>query len=359
MKTLILEHNVVDESTRAELEAKGEKCISLNTVRTFLNEAKGQDIQIDISTLGGDLATAIAIHDLLEIYPGKTIGNVTGLLASAGTVILEACDDRVMDENKLFLIHNGWKTVTGNVYDFQQAVSNMSKTDAIMVNIYKKRTGLPTEKIISLMKKSDWISAQEALDYGFIDRIEPSGMKIAASALIEGAQGKIQNNLLIKLEEKMKNPFKKTEAKADVMNVLALTEGQNLLMNAEEAAEGVEVAPLGAMSLEDGEYELADGRKISVAGGVITEVMEKEEEEAPDAVVDTVAEMITASEAKIEAMIDAKLKPLAAMASKHKPEKAQPVVNTGNASVGDNLQAKIEAKKAEIKAAAEAKRKGV
>lgn len=333
--------------------------ITIGKVKNFLNSAKGEDIQFDISTLGGDLATAITIHDLIKTYPGKTVANIVGLTASAGTVIAIACDDVQMSDNSLFLIHNGWKEVTGNVYDFEKAVVDMRKTDSIMVKMYREKTNLPDDKIISLMKASDWLSPHEAQELGFIDRVTQSGMKIAASALIEGAQGQINNSLLIKLKEKMKL-FGKEKA-SEKAYPLAFADGGTAVINAEEPAAGVEIAPLGAMTLEDGEYELADGRRIIVAGGAITEVMEKPQEPQmqADQVINTVAEMLTQSEAKISALIEAKLKPLAALSSKHKPVKTQPVVNTGKAEFADTLQAKIEARQAELKAAADKKRKGV
>jgi len=338
--------------------------ITIELVRNFLNSSRGQDVQFDISTLGGDLATSITIHDLIKAYPNKTTANIIGLTASAGTVIAIACDEVVMSDNSLFLIHNGWKEVTGNVYDFQKAAADMLKTDAIMVKMYREKTGLNDAKIHELMKASDWMSPDEAFDHGFIDRVEPSEIKIAASAIVSSAKGKINALLLTKLEEKMKNPFKKdTNAKADVMNILALKDG-NFLINAEEAAVGVEVAPLGAMSLEDGEYELADGRKIIVSGGVITEVVDLSAEPAPSEeasqIVDTVAEMLVQSEAKVMAKIEAMLKPLQAMASTHTPAKGVGVIGSPAASYSkkDELMAKIEAKSAELKIAAEAKRKG-
>lgn len=359
MQILKLSGAVVDEENRINNEKEGRECIALKHVSDFINKNQGEELQFDISTLGGDLATAIEIHDLISSYPKKTIGNVTGLLASAGTVIIEACNERVMDGNKLFLVHNGWKEVTGNIYDFQQAVKDMAKTDAIMVKIYKERTGLDENKIIDLMKASDWLTAGEALEYGFIDRISNSGMKIAASALIQEAQGKVNDLLLTKLQAKMKLFGKeKAEGKA---YPLTFANGETAVINAEEPEAGVEITPLGAMSLEDGEYELADGRKIVVSGGSITEVMEKQEEEQmqADEVLNTVATMLTKSEAKIEAMIEAKLKPLAAIASKHVPPKTNPVVNPGKTEVGEELQTKIEAKMAENRAAVQAKRKGV
>ena len=304
--------------------------ITVDTVRTFLNANKTEEIEFDISSLGGDLATGLTIYDLIKAHPQKTKANIIGLTASAGTVIAMGCDEIEISDNALFLIHNGWKEVTGNIYDFQKAVADMAKMDAIMVKIYREKTGLADEKINDLMKASDWLSPAEAEQYGFVDRVLNSGVKIAANIMLAGAKNKINDLLLIKLEQKM-NLFGKEKAKTpSVMNVLALTDNRQLVMNAEEVGTGVEVAPLGAMTLEDGEYELADGRKIMVAGGVITEVMEEtpaepeaaKTEEVVAAVSEVVAEAIKTVKAEMQAEFKAEL---AKISSKHTPPKGKGV----------------------------------
>jgi ATP-dependent protease ClpP protease subunit len=316
-------------------ETVGES-ITVEGVKSFLNSNKSEDITFDIASLGGDLATGLTIHDLIKSHPKKTIANIVGLTASAGTVIAIACDEVQMSDNALFLIHNGWQEITGNIYDFQKAASDLMKMDAIMVKIYRERTGLKDNKIKDLMKASDWLSPTEAEQLGFVDRVLNSGVKIAASAMIAGAKNKVNKQLLIKLEDKMKNPFK---AKAEVMNVLALKDDKSLLINAEEVETGVEVAPLGAMTLEDGEYELADGRKIMVAGGIITEVVEiegaapgEEEEKANvDAIVAAVSGIVAEQIAAVEAKFTDQL---AARKSSHTPAKGTLVAP--NAKVENN-----------------------
>lgn len=162
------------------------------------------------------------------------------------------------------------------------------------------------------MRASDWLSPVEAENYGFVDRVITSGIKIAASAMISEAQkGKVNDQLLIKLKAKMNLFGKNKAAKVDVLNILALKDGSNLLINAEIAATGVEVAPLGAATLEDGEFELADGRKIIVSGGVITEVKELEAAqvaaEEKDEIVAAVSAMIVSEIAKVESKFMAEL----------------------------------------------------
>ena len=76
------------------------------------------------------------LKHLIKSHNGHTEADITGLTASAMTVISSGCDYVKMSSNALFLIHNGWKSMTGNIYDFEKAVQDMSKTDAIMVKLY-------------------------------------------------------------------------------------------------------------------------------------------------------------------------------------------------------------------------------
>jgi ATP-dependent Clp protease, protease subunit len=323
-------------------EVGEEKGITVDQVRSFLAEANGEDIRFDISTLGGDLSTGITINSLIRSYQGKTTANIVGLTASAGTVIAIACDEITMSDNALFLIHNSWRDVSGNVFELQRAASDLMKYDAIMVKMYREKTGLPDNKIKDLMKASDWLSPEEAMSLGFVDKINKSVTKIAAN-IIETAATKLNNQLIIKLQEKMKI-FGKDKKVDQKLNVLALKDGKNLLINAEVAATGVEVAPLGAATLEDGEFELADGRKIIVAGGVITEVKEVEEPEMASAaseeeILGAVAKVVASEMAKIEAKFDAKLDALKAVSSKAVPPKG---VQVSQASVSQPISSKIE-----------------
>jgi len=317
--------------------------ITVDLVKNFLNANKQNDVQFDISSLGGDLATAITIHDLIQQHPKNTTANIVGLTASAGTVIAIACDNIQMSDNALFLIHNGWKEVTGNVYDMQKAVTDLAKTDAIMIKIYREKTGLPDTQITTLMKASDWLSSSEALDYGFIDSVYSTGNKIAASAVItEARKAQINDLLLTKLKTKMTNIFKRDKAQAKVLNVLAMKDGKQCLVEG-EAAVGSEVAPLGATTLEDGEYELADGRKITVASGVITNISDPAAAPAPDAssaeVIAAVSALVVAEIAKVEAKVMAEL---GKIQSTHTPPKGTGPANAPNAqATKPDVSAKI------------------
>lgn len=335
--------------------------ITVDKVKSFLAENKNEEITFKIFTPGGNIDDGIAIHNEIKQHAKRTVAEITAHTASAGTIIALACDRVEMYSNVLFLIHNSWTKVEGNVYDLQKAATSLAKNDKIMVDMYKDKTGLADAQIVSLMKKQDWLTAEEAVKYGFVDFIKQAGSKIAASVKKGDYVKYLNNTLLIKLQNKMKVFNKKGNTANSVAWPLALKDGTQLIMSEEAVAENVEVAPLGAATLEDGEYVLLDGRKIVVVGGVITEVMEAEEapaSEETEAVLDTVAEMLSDSEKKIDELVEAKMKViLGKITSAHKPVKSSNVSNQVKSEADAHDEA-VEAKKAELKEKVATKRKG-
>ena len=152
------------------------------------------------------------------------------------------------------------------------------------------------------------------------------------------------------------NLFKKSKEKA---YPLALKNGDMIAMAGENLAEGTELAPMGAMTLEDGEYELADGRKIVVAGSIVKEIKEpeakKEEDEETEAIVEavvaSVTEVIIAETAKITKDFDAKL---AKISSAHTVVKGKDTKAKADdqrdmsAKVQDSIQAKLKENRTKI-----------
>jgi len=196
--------------------------------------------------------------------------------------------------------------------------SDLMKNDALMIKIYREKTGMPDDKIRSLMQASDWLSPNEALQYGFIDRIEKTGQKIAAHF-----DTKLLNETLInKLQIKM-NIFKTKKEDKPVYGILSLKDGRKLIINAEAPAAGVEVAPVGADVLSDGELELEDGKKATVAGGVITEVTEPAAAQPVDAKAETeaIVAAVMAAMQPVIADVDELKKTLAKVSSTHVPAK--------------------------------------
>lgn len=148
-----------------------------------INNIEADKIIVNISSLGGDVDHGLAIHDLLASNPATVETNVTGMTASAATLIAQAGDERYMSDNALYLVHRARTIGMGNANNFEDMAKELRKLDDRISNIYAKRSDNGQESFLELMNENNgdgiWISAEEAKDYGLIDTIaEP--MKAAA-----------------------------------------------------------------------------------------------------------------------------------------------------------------------------------
>jgi len=153
-----------------------------DTVKKALNEAGGQDILVNISSSGGSIIEGMAISEMIALYAGKTTTRGIGIVASAATIILMAGKRKEMTKNSFFMMHNSWGGVEGNVFELEKTIELLRMFDEQMAQIYTaqleskgKLIGGNKEKTLQEVKKmmsaETWLTADEALEMGFIDSI--------------------------------------------------------------------------------------------------------------------------------------------------------------------------------------------
>jgi ATP-dependent protease ClpP protease subunit len=150
-----------------------------------INAIEADNIIVNISSLGGDIDHGLAIHDLLASNEAEVETNITGMTASAATVIAQAGDIRRISDNAMFLVHRAWTLAVGNTNDMRAMADDLEKIDGRIANIYAKRGERSVDEFITLMNEANgdgiWLDSNETLAFGLVDEItEP--MKIAASA---------------------------------------------------------------------------------------------------------------------------------------------------------------------------------
>lgn len=152
------------------------------SVAKVLDANKGVPVSVRMSSLGGILDDGLGMMNYFKDHK-----NVTCYLyefnASATTIAAMGAKKVVMDANSFFLIHGcsnfvlEWGSM--NQDEMQEAIDRLQKNqednkkiDEVMVGIYAKKTGLPADRIMKLMKRAAWLNATEALALGFVDEIE-------------------------------------------------------------------------------------------------------------------------------------------------------------------------------------------
>lgn len=139
-------------------------------------DAIGDARQIDlfISSDGGDIATGFAIYNMLERHKARKHVTIDGLAASMASVIAMVGDEIVMPANSMLMIHNPFGAIAGGseqILSFGKALESMR---ANIIGAYAKRTGLDRDRIAAMMDAETWLDADESVALGFADSVAPA-----------------------------------------------------------------------------------------------------------------------------------------------------------------------------------------
>lgn len=155
-------------------------------IRDSLNEMGPVGVlNLHINSYGGSCVAGNTIVNLIDGYKRKTGAKVKayidGIAASMGSGIAMAADYIYMAENAIFMVHKPFSVALGNADDFVHEKEVLDKVEDTLVSNYMRHFNGTEEEIRQLMADESWITADEALSYGFCDEII-GAVKIAASA---------------------------------------------------------------------------------------------------------------------------------------------------------------------------------
>lgn len=158
--------------------------ISAKTIKDTLDAANPENITLRINSVGGDVQEGIAIGNLIKSYGVPTTAYIDSLCASIATVIAVSCDKVVMASNASFMIHNPsvglFDAMTAS--DLRQVAAALdSMTKSIKQTYLDKGLKIDEKKLGELMDAETWLTADEALEYGFIDEIGQSIKAVACA----------------------------------------------------------------------------------------------------------------------------------------------------------------------------------
>ncbi len=142
------------------------------------------DISLYINSPGGSVTAGMAIFDTMQyIKPDvSTVG--MGLAASMGQFLLTAgaIGKRYITPHARVLLHQPLGGAGGSATDIRINADLILKMKKELAEITAERTGKTVEQIEADADRDHWFSAQEALEYGFVDRVVSSPQEIGRRA---------------------------------------------------------------------------------------------------------------------------------------------------------------------------------
>lgn len=137
------------------------------------SEDPGKDINLYINSPGGSVTAGMAIYDTMNYVKCDVSTICMGLAASMGAFLLSsgAKGKRFALPNSEIMIHQPSGGAKGQATEIQIAAENILKTKKKLNEILAANTGQNVEKIAEDTERDNFMSADEALEYGLIDRI--------------------------------------------------------------------------------------------------------------------------------------------------------------------------------------------
>lgn len=263
--------------------------VNLKAIKQQVDAQKdAKSLTVHIHSPGGVVSEGFAIHDFLRSQGKPVTTIIEGECASIATVIALAGDTRKMTSNSEFMIHMPWGMAAGESEDIQKYADELKRNEDKIADFYAQKTKLDKTSILDMMKKETFMSAEEALQHGFITEIatvmravallKPDTNSKSKKMAKEGLTKEEAQGLFSKFEEKMKNLFGGNKPQAKLVQDANGTEIDFTELEEDDTPSVGDKATVDGSAAE-GEYVMPSGETFVFTGGELTEIKTEEEEE--------------------------------------------------------------------------------
>lgn len=223
-KKINIKGNIIRSDNKWVYDYLGIEATCPNDVSKMLDEANGEDIEVEINSGGGDIFAGSEIYTALRSYKGNVNIKIVGLAASAASVIAQAGKSEITPTG-LFMIHNVSSRASGDHNAMEHSANVLRTADQSIANAYKDKTGMSDSELLELMNKETWLSAEQAVKYKFVDGIMFQDNQIE---LYNSTTG-LSQDTINKMKNLIKNPnsnqadsdflFNKTQTKINIQRL--------------------------------------------------------------------------------------------------------------------------------------------
>ena len=136
-------------------------------------EDQRRDISLYINSPGGSVSAGLAIYDTMRLIPNDVSTLAMGIAASMGQFLLSAGTrgKRFALPHARILMHQPSAGVGGTSSDIAIQAEMLNRSKLEMAELIAQHTGQTVERITADSDRDRWFTAQEALEYGFIDKV--------------------------------------------------------------------------------------------------------------------------------------------------------------------------------------------
>lgn len=132
-----------------------------------------RDISLYINSPGGSVSAGLAIYDTMRLIPNDVSTLALGTAYSMGQFLLSAgtSGKRYALPHSRVLMHQGSAGIGGTAIDIEIQAENLEHTKNVVMGLIAEHTGQPRERVEKDALRDRWFTAEEAVEYGFVDQV--------------------------------------------------------------------------------------------------------------------------------------------------------------------------------------------
>ena len=196
---LKIKGDIVSNELKEVYDFFGYDCTTPQDVLDAIAEMpKGDRLQVKINSGGGDVLAGQEIYATLRSRNDVDI-EVEGLAASAASVIAMAGKSTISPVGMLMIHDVSVSYTSGNHAQLSKQAETLKAWDEALASAYVEKTGKSKEEIIQMMDAETWITADKAVELGFIDAISQAGEPVITNSI---GNLKVTDEMIKKYEAK-------------------------------------------------------------------------------------------------------------------------------------------------------------
>jgi ATP-dependent Clp protease, protease subunit len=179
----LLRHRIIFLGQQVDDDIANRICAELVLLAS---EDPKRDISIYINSPGGSVYAGMAIYDMMQYVPNDVATYAMGMAASMGQFLLTAGapGKRYALPHAQVLMHQPSGGIGGTASDIRIQAEQMLYIKRTLFERTAYHTGRPIEQIEEDADRDRWFTAEEAKEYGFVDRVIRSAVEVPTAGVV-------------------------------------------------------------------------------------------------------------------------------------------------------------------------------
>ena len=186
VKTLKFNGTIIPDALGPVYDFIKRSNVTPKAMTDFLENAKGEDVLLSMSSGGGEITAASDMYTALKKYPGKVNVEITGNSASAATIVMLGADHVAISPSASVMIHNVQSGAQGDYRDLGNVAGASKNLSEGFAEMYAQKMNKSIDEVKELMDATTWYNAKQAKEAGLVDEImfESAPMMVASDDLL-------------------------------------------------------------------------------------------------------------------------------------------------------------------------------